>query len=438
MLSIKRPFDAPESTSKKLAVSPKNSPDVASIYTSIINFTRQHSTIESTKNPHAHLDIPKPTSLLTDLIKKSHLSNSSPNEYKALELCDLLLNTEPSNLIDKFYKWMNSFCRDASAEITAFESKYPRDPWAKVIIALSSGDTVKASKMAQSRGDQHLAVLLVGPEDYDVRQDSKDKIKELEQDGRFEKMSVCHQKVWYIMSGKLGYCNQHIVVVEHLEWERVLGLYVWSGVRAHQSLEHAVQLYNEALAGMPGTHYLISNKKTASPPSSCLWVSVLRLWASKMPMAVMTKERARRRSADKNILSMNDWPAGLVWILTLVVPDWFSEEKVYQFTERWCNTLQDNLLSDQAVCAALYLKSPSNREKLARSILNKCKWNDKHYLVNELCIPMLWIQEAKAIYAHSVKDYATEADWYFEANEFEKAKYAILNNLVPTTLLCGK
>ncbi|OAD72569.1 hypothetical protein PHYBLDRAFT_159175 [Phycomyces blakesleeanus NRRL 1555(-)] len=48
---------------------------------------------------------------------------------------------------------------------------------------------------------------------------------------------------------------------------------------------------------------------------------------------------------------------------------------------------------------------------------------------------MLWIQEAKAIHAHSIKDYATEADWYFKANEFKKAKYAILNNLVPTTLL---
>ncbi|KAI9009312.1 nuclear protein 96-domain-containing protein [Phycomyces nitens] len=399
------------------------------IYASTIHFVQQHSVTKNPKESLAHNSITD--AFLGNLLyqKPSFLSEK---EYRAWEIFDILLNTHSRNLTNRFSRWLSSDTAQIQDSLAKYEAKHSDDPWAPALIILSCGNIGLVSKLAQKLKDYHLASLLAGPEELDVRQSAQTKIRQLQQDGLFRDMSDCHQKIWCVLGGQLGYCAwTETVIVEDLDWKLVLGLHVWNGTRESQTLYHAIQLYNEALSYLPGVHSILSRRKTASPPAHCLWVGILRLWASNMPIMAVTKERKERRSVDLDTLSVDKWPLNFLWLLTLQKPGWFTEDEIYKYTKRWCSALQEFGLVDEAVFSALFLKHEASRETLVKDILQSGEMENNDYLLDELHIPKLWIQQAKAARAHLASDYGAEADYYFELNQFEEAKYIILNYLVP-------
>ncbi|KAL0095590.1 nuclear protein 96-domain-containing protein [Phycomyces blakesleeanus] len=370
--------------------------------------------------------------LLNDLGSQNKPPNLSEEEYKAWEILEILMNTHSKNLANRFNRWFSSDTAQIQHLLAKYEDKHSGDPWAAVLILLSCRKVTQASKIAQELGDHDLASLLVESEKLNVRQNAQGKVKQLQLRGTFKELTGCHQKIWCALGGQLGYCAvTETVIVEDMDWMLVLGLHVWNGTCASQTLYHAIQLYNEALAYLPGIHNILSRKKTALPPSNCLWVGVLRLWASNMPNMAATKERKKRRSTDWNTLSVDEWPLHFVWLLTLLRSDWFSSDEIYQCTRRWCNALCEVGLAEESVFSALFLKDEASREALIKTILNSRELKNEGYILNELYIPRSWLYQAKATRAHLAKDYATEADYYFEANQFSKAKYTIINHLIP-------
>ncbi|KAI7868568.1 nuclear protein 96-domain-containing protein [Spinellus fusiger] len=371
---------------------------------------------------------------LSSFLELPNFATLSTEEKKLWEIFALLFSPRPSTeLVLEFQAWLCTYTSMNEA-VTHYKTKHD-DLWAEAWIGISYGSISYAYEMAHASKDYALAILLTIPENQNIKIIARDQIKHWQDTRHFEKMSRCHQKVWYALSGQLGYCAYNaMIVTEDLSWECVLGLYVWSGTCGKQSLANAIQLYNQALAPPHGVHDLLAWKNTAKPPSECFWVGLLRLWTSHSTM-LATGSRQERRSVKMETIRMDAWPIRFVWLFSLLKSSWFSVNTVEEATWKWCNELHTVGAIDKSVHAALFIESHHGRESFVRSILRKFEWRNEDYLHKSLKMPLLWIQEAKAVYAHSTKEYATEADYYFKMDEFDKAKHAILCYLVPTTLL---
>ncbi|CAO3595040.1 unnamed protein product [Absidia cylindrospora] len=420
----------------------------------VMAFVQNQSKIETINNtPRAYLTKNLYSTSLVDKIMDS--SAFDYNERQVWSLAALLfegevigsssdpLNPSPAatTMTAKQQRRLRNWMRSTVVEemkrrnLLDVDMDTTADDWKRAFYYMSSGQVVQACELVQQLGDDALATMMVVhfQQEDDVCNAAEKQVSYWQQRGLFDSLPLYRQKMWYVLQGQLGYVDRiKTVVTQDLPWPQTLLLYALYGGR-HGYLGSGLAAYHTLTsptgAGVIGIHRLRARKHTAQVPSDCLWYTLLQWWSSSLYPSV-------NNSVYRKGLEM-DLPLHCRWVLLLHVSHLFEHgpDVMESWKQQWCDELYHTGLEYMAIHAGLYSSRPEIKIK---ELLSRCQWKKEHYLSRQLQIPSEWITDSKALYALNHKRYDQEVEYYLEANEKTKARYAILNHMLPALFLDGK
>lgn len=285
-----------------------------------------------------------------------------PGERSLWELCAILFEQsgDAHERAENFKRWLrNETNEDAKVAMESLRQNQVDDPYAEVFVALSFGRISDAASAATRLGDHRLALSISCFHTYPaIRKAIGEQIVKNKQE--FDSYSNYQQRIWCMLSGKLGFEKGPGINVTHgLSWKQALSIYVNFG-NAHpygDPLKSSIGRYLDVLDDtLPIPLYVHCAMHTEKPPKDPgTWYNLLKWWWYRQQVTATRKHEANKYKVD-----ITNWPPRLAWRFAMAFPDTYSAECRVSLTKTLCRRLSRAGLIEYSEFLALF-NAPFNQ-----------------------------------------------------------------------------
>ncbi|KAJ1311780.1 hypothetical protein OPQ81_010246 [Rhizoctonia solani] len=346
----------------------------------------------------------------------------------------------------------------------------------RVFLMLTGNQVARATEAAMEANQMHLATLIsqIGG-DAEFRNDIESQLAKWKEQKIDAHIEVWLRKIYALLAGIVGSVEgsksrdpaekcSDIVVAESLDWKRVYGLHLWFGGSFNSSAVESLESYeaacnNASLATAPPHPWYIERPASVDAdaltwsvssegtPRDALFEIIKMAMDDTLPLDVALYPRAFGPSPiDYRI----PWHVYMLLARVLqkrdvsdrsVIEDENEEHqlsyshKADAITSNYAFQLESLGLWWYSIFVLLHLQESDGRLIAIKALLarhvSELDEEKEEFLINQLCIPHDWIEEAKAIISQYINQSYQAFEFFVAAGQVKPAYDMALRDLAP-------
>ncbi|CAE6428515.1 unnamed protein product [Rhizoctonia solani] len=347
----------------------------------------------------------------------------------------------------------------------------------RAFLMLTGNQVARATDAAMEANEMHLATLIsqIGG-DAEFRNDIESQLAKWKEQKIDAHIDVWVRKIYALLAGIVGSVEgsksrdpaekcSDIVVAESLDWKRVYGLHLWFGGSFNSPIVESLESYetacNDASLATAAPHpwyierpasvdsdalrWTVSGEST---PKDALFEIIKLAMDDTVPLDVALYPRAFGPSPIDYRIS---WHVYMLLARVLqkrdvsdrsIVdeggdeePQWSYSHKADTITSNYASQLESLGMWWYSIFVLLHLQESNGRLIAIKSLLvrhvSELDEEKEEFLINQLCIPHDWIEEAKAIISQYTNQSYQAFEFFVAAGQVKPAYDMALRDLAP-------
>lgn len=322
-----------------------------------------------------------------------------------------------------------------------------------ILSLLSANKLEEACELSRKIGDYTLALLISQISGYSsVKELIKQTIGLWQATDVINNISLCRLKIYMLVAGEhlINFNNDIINVCESFDWKRSLAIHLWYLSSPTASITDVIELYDASFniesddiyAAPPLPDYKdeefepILNGKIKTYD---LCYHLLKLYS--------TGNHSLEELLNPMTHTSDPLDYRLTWLLQQTIIglgySHLSDHVSSMTHTNFSSQLEAANLWHWSIFVVLHLNDSSIRKKAILDLLSRhveIDDNDDYadrekFLIDELGIPSMWINEAKAIKSCAMKRYSEAAWYYLQAQHWNKAHEIIIEHIAADAII---